>query len=278
MLFRLVPALIAFPSPNALAEANERLREEIAAHQRTLASLEAQVEERTTELRSANAMLAVQAREAVHRSGNLLAVVSSLAKQTAKGADGIEQFLDAFFGRIAALAEATKSITQRADRASIELDRLVDERLSPLRTTYAGRVEYGGPALTMSPEAAQQISLALHELATNTQKYGLGANDRVRVAVEWRVADERFELVWNERGGTPSDPEGGAVREGFGTKLLTRVIPTVLKGTATRSVEKGHMSYRLEAPVEEVTADPERENSASAAARIIDDSFGLDPA
>lgn len=276
VLFRMVPTLIALPSPGALAEANNRLRREIAAHEQTLASLEAQVEQRTAELTRANAMLAVQAREAVHRSGNLLAVVTSLASQTAKGTDRIEDFLDRFFGRIAALANATRSITQESDRASTDIHRVAEAHLAPLKTAYAGRVAFDGPSIAISPEAAQQISLALHELATNTQKYGLGSHDKVTLEVSWTVDKGRFALVWREQGLEPAHGEDSAEKEGFGTKLLTRVIPAVLKGEASRRIDARGLVYRLEAPVEGISVDKEGEESALLAARIIDDSFGLE--
>ena len=59
VLFRLVPALISFPSPGEMKTVNDRLMREIAAHENTLASLDRQVEKRTAELKEATASLAV---------------------------------------------------------------------------------------------------------------------------------------------------------------------------------------------------------------------------
>lgn len=278
VLFRLIPDLVNLPSPSALADVNRQLRDEVAAHRETLASLENQVEARTADLQKANTLLAVQAREAVHRSGNLLAVVSSLANQTARGAERTEDFLDAFLARLSALAGATRSITEEGDQSSLDIDRLIAGRLAPLKEAYGERVAHEGPGFAVSPEAAQQISLALHELATNTQKYGLGADDAVRVTVSWRTEDGRFELVWRESGAAPAAPRETGPPEGFGVKLLTRVIPAILKGEAVRTHEKGELVYRLTAPVELVTPHEDGDASARIAARIIDDSFGLDGA
>ena len=275
VLFRLVPALVAFPSPREVTAANEKLRAEIAAHQATLASLEKQVEARTGELRAANALLAVQAREAVHRNQNLLAVVSSLAVQTARGAERIEPFLDAFLGRIRALADATRSIGRR-DEAAIDLATLVGESLEVLTATYGERLTHGGPPLAINPEAAQQISLALHELATNAQKYALGADDTVRIVVDWRVSDAGFELAWHEQRPDGGSPGAAPQAEGFGTKLLTRVVPAMLRGEASRSFTANGLVYRLVAPLDAVAADRDGGDAARMAARIVDESFGLD--
>ncbi|ANY18683.1 Blue-light-activated histidine kinase 1 [Tsuneonella dongtanensis] len=273
VLFRLIPDLIALPSPGAMNAANTRLIDEIAAHQATLATLERQVEERTKELKEANAVLAVQTREAVHRSGNLLSVVNSLAVQTAKGTQRTEEFLGVFLGRVRALANATKSI-ERKNESSIELDAVVDEGLGVFEEIYGERFTYAGPPLVINPEAAQQISLALHELATNTQKYGLSAAETAHVEVSWDVKHSQFELVWLEYGAPALSDE--PKEEGFGSKLLTRVVPTMLRGQASRTIEQGKLVYRLTAPLEAVVASEEGGDSDRMAARIVDESFGLD--
>lgn len=110
VLFRLVPQLVAIPSPNQLETANARLLEEVAAHRATLDQLreaqhklETKVEERTQALKSATEELSVLSREALHRSRNLLTVVTSIARQTARSTPTTETFLEAFLGRIGAL-------------------------------------------------------------------------------------------------------------------------------------------------------------------------------
>lgn len=275
VLFRLVPTLIAFPSPRVLADVNSRLKEEIAAHTATLASLERQVEERTSELMAANQTLAVHTREAVHRSGNLLAVVSSLANQSARGKERTDEFLATFLGRIKALADATRAIN-RSEGASTELRTVIESGLAPLTEAYGGRVSSEGPRMNVNSEAAQQLSLALHELATNTQKYGIGVSQMSRVELTWSANEERFELVWHEFDLPAAPTQDSGQAEGFGTKLLTRVIPTMLQGKATRELGAGELVYRLTAPIEAVAANDDSTEIRALAARIVDESFGLD--
>ncbi len=275
VLFKLVPTLIKFPSPATMEASNQRLIEEIAAHEKTLGSLEKQVEARTEELKAANATLAVQTREAVHRSGNLLSVVTSLAVQTARDTPETEVFLKTFIGRVRALADATKSIENR-NESSIALDQIIGAGLRILDEAYEGRCSYGGPPLVVNPEAAQQISLALHELGTNAQKYALADHETARVAVSWTIQDDQFELEWRETGMPRVRPDSELRDEGFGTKLLTRVVPTMLRGEASRTFEQGGLTYRLRAPLEAVSASEEGGDSDRLAARIVDQSFGLD--
>lgn len=277
VLFKLIPTLVNFPSPARMQEANQRLRDEIAAHERTLASLEKKVEERTRELTAANTTLAIQTREAVHRSGNLLSVVTSLAVQTAKGRQKTEEFLDIFVARLRALSSATRSI-ERKNEASISLGTVIDESLQVLEETYGERFAYAGPELVINPEAAQQISLAMHELATNSQKYSLSVSEAAHVEVSWSIESGKFDLSWREYGMPELQSDDLLRPEGFGTKLLTRVIPTMLRGEASRTFEQGGLVYRLSVPLEAVIAGQDQGDSDRMAARIVDETFGIDPA
>jgi two-component sensor histidine kinase len=271
ILFRLIPDIVRLPSPAALEAANAGMQREIAAHHKTLASLERQVQSRTAELESATRALAVQAREAVHRSSNLLAVVQTLALQSAKGAGSTDEFLGPFVGRVRALANATRSIA-KDDQASAQLAALVDDGLAVLKATYGERISTSGPALSVGPSAAQQLSLALHELATNTHKYGLGASEDVRVSVKWTVSDTTFELVWCEHGNPGPEP-AGAEGEGFGTTLLTSLIPGTLGGEAERRLEGGDLIYRLKAPLAAISDKNATGYDTTLAARIIETNY-----
>lgn len=271
MLFRLIPKIVGLPSPASLEVANRGLQAEIAAHKQTLATLDRQVQERTAELERATTALAVQAREAIHRSSNLLSVVHTLAQQTAKGARDLDAFLGPFLGRVRALANATRSIA-RDDQSRAQLAAVMDAGLAVLRATYGERITASGPALAITPTAAQQLSLALHELATNTHKYGLGADEALEVSVSWAVEDEDFELVWREHGARaalpPADPG-----EGFGTMLLVTIVPATLQGHAERSFAGGALTYRLRAPLAAISDPVEVRADSTLANRIIAHSF-----
>ena len=288
-LFRLIPTLVALPSPQEVAKVDQHLREEVAAHDATLAKLreardaaEEKVELRTAELRDANAKLAVLTREAIHRSGNLLTVVTSLARQSAKDTDDVDDFVQTFIGRIRALNEATHSIIRGEDKASQEIETIIRKQLEPLTSTLNDRIRIEGPSLRIGSEAAQQISLAIHELATNAQKYGMLEDTASTIDVSWHIAsgtdgEDHFDLVWNEQllGQAPAD-FAVSQKEGFGTKLLTRIVPTVLRGRAERRFEADRFFYHLHAPLAAIASAADERDEGALAARIVDDSFGID--
>lgn len=264
VLFRLVPTLVALPSSRDLEQANERLREEVAKHEQTAAllrkaqaDLEAKVEARTAELKDANTRFEVTAREAVHRSRNLIAVVSSLARQTMRTHVSLDSFREAFLGRLDALAKATALILESPAHVSTSLRAAVEKQLEPVLLSFPDSVSIAGPEIEIGQEAAQHLSLALHELATNAQKHGALLDPEGAVSVTWSLeaAPEGRQLVfrWEE---TPSRGPAGAAAEaeaeaagdsaaGFGTHLLLNIVPSMLQGEARRHEDNTVFAYEL---------------------------------
>ena len=70
-----------------------------------------------------------------------------------------------------------------------------------------------GEDVMLKPEAVQNLGLALHELATNAQKYGALSEPRGRVHIHWQFCDEasKLKLIWEEQGG-PAGDHAGALR------------------------------------------------------------------
>lgn len=270
VLFLLVPRLVAIPSPHQLEAANARLRAEIAAHERTLAelraiqhSLEETVARRTADLSRANDRLSVMTGEAIHRSQNLLSVVKALARQTARGVPDTETFLDRFMGRLNALSAATAAVRSGPAAASAPLETVARGQLEPVLLAFGDRIDLAGPPVETGVEAAQQIALALHELATNAIKFGALAEPEGRVTIAWDLlpapspGGEAFVLRWAEHRPSPAPAPEAAPREGgFGTQLLTAVVPAMLGGTARRRFEPGGMVYELRAPAAAIRPRP----------------------
>jgi two-component sensor histidine kinase len=95
-------------------------------------------------------------------------------------------------------------------------------RLSSRVSNQAGRRR------GLSPQHAQNFTLALHELATNSAKYGALSKMTGKVKVSWTIEPDQAGSVlkfrWQERGGPPVSPPA---RQGFGTELLKGVFSDV---------------------------------------------------
>lgn len=258
VLFRLVPDLIAIPSPTDLRMTNDRLSAEIEAHEQTLAALRAaqaeleeKVVERTAQLENSNTRLRVLMRETVHRSKNLLTVVQSIARQTARSASSTENFLDAFLGRLNAMAGATDMVVAEQEVRAGEADMraVVNSQLSHYTESFPEHFTIEGPGIGLRTEAAQQMGLILHELATNAMKYGALADDGGKIEVSWREEGEYFIFQWIEHVAL-DDVDTTGRSGGFGSGLLTRAIPAQLGGEAEFKLTSQGVRYCITVPRE----------------------------
>ncbi len=82
--------------------------------------------------------------------------------------------------------------------------------------------------MLLSPQHAQNFTLALHELATNSAKYGALSNTTGKVQVSWTIVPDQSGSVlkfrWQENGGPPVSPP---TRQGFGSQLLKGIFSDV---------------------------------------------------
>jgi len=170
--------------------------------------------------------IATLAREAEHRSKNVLAAVQATVQLS--NADTPEDLKKAIAGRIQALANV-HSLFVETRWIGAELSTVVRQELAPYCAINERRVRTEGPEMVMEPNAAQAVAIILHELATNAAKYGALSVPRGEIDLKWtHDPDGRLTLQWREIGGpTVQTP----TRSGFGTKVITSMIAQ-LKGTA----------------------------------------------
>ncbi|MBV8699606.1 MAG: PAS domain S-box protein, partial [Bradyrhizobium sp.] len=168
----------------------------------------------------------VLAREAEHRSKNLLANVAAIVNLSRS--DTPEGLKDAITGRIRALSNV-HSLFVESRWSGAELLAIARQELAPYLGEEGGRVRIEGREALLEPPAAQALAVVLHELATNATKYGALSDATGAIALTWsRDADGKLLLRWTETGGPPvQKPE----RQGFGSRLIERTIGQ-LNGTA----------------------------------------------
>ena len=166
--------------------------------------------------------------EVDHRSRNALSIVQSLARLTR--AEDIETYREILAGRIGALARAQTSLASRRWEGGRLAD-VVREELEALCPKDV--VDMQGPEIALSPQQVQPISMLLHELATNANKYGACSSGGGRVSVTWSLDDAGVTLVWRESGGPPVT---APTRQGFGSSLKAKVVRQI-HGTISRQWE-----------------------------------------
>jgi two-component sensor histidine kinase/CheY-like chemotaxis protein len=164
-----------------------------------------------------------------HRVRNILSLVRGLVNQSRGTAETVEEFASVLGGRIQALARAHDQITS-LNWAPAALRSLVESEAGAYLGSRAGRVNLGGPDIALDPKAFATLALVVHEMMTNSAKYGALADSTGQVDVSWRL-DSNSSLVieWKESGGPPVQPPN---RRGFGTTIIERSIPFDLNGDA----------------------------------------------
>jgi len=163
--------------------------------------------------------IALLAREADHRTNNLLAVAQATVHLT--HAETAAELKEAIQGRLQALANAQSMLAQTR-WAGADLRELALKELSPYSRDGESPAQIEGPSLLLKPDLAQAMAMALHELATNAVKYGAFSTSAGRVKVEWFTQPgQKLHLRWTETGGPRVVPP---TKQGFGTRAITRLI------------------------------------------------------
>ncbi len=194
-------------------------------------------------------------RELVHRSKNLLAVVQAMARQTAISSGSIEDFQRKFSARLQALSMAHDLLISQ-DWRGASMHELVRAQMGYCLDVAQGDIgdlaRIDGPKIMLKPEAAQNVGLALHELATNALAHGALSRPGGRVEISWRLEDGRFCVDWRESGGPIMAT--AAPREGFGHKVLRRLVAAALDGTATLAFPPEGFVWTLSVPATQTIA------------------------
>jgi two-component sensor histidine kinase len=203
-----------------------------------------------TEQRNREAAMASLLREVSHRSKNLLAIVQSVAMQTANHTGDIQDFLKKFRGRVHALSTTQDLVTESNWRGA-HLHALVASQLARTGYSALGNVQITGENPLLGPNASLHLGLAIHELAANAVAHGGladGRNGNVAVHAVLRQdegAPATLDIEWMETNlgtaNTPGEPR-------FGTLVLERIVPLSVSGTALLSVKDEHVIYRLTIP------------------------------
>jgi len=172
-----------------------------------------------TEQKRSQEQIATLAREAEHRSKNLLANVQAMVNLSQ--ADAVGDLKKAIEGRIQALANV-HSLFVATRWIGAELSTIARQELAPYSKTEETRVRISGPEVLLEPDAAQAIAITLHELATNATKYGSLSVSNGQIELNWSHEDDgRLNLRWMEMGGPPVR---APTRTGFGGRVIEQMI------------------------------------------------------
>jgi two-component sensor histidine kinase len=184
-----------------------------------------------------------------HRLRNNLALIRSIVRRSSETAESAEEFAVHLEGRIAALARTQGSLAA-AGLAGVEFEDLVRTELMANAVPDA-RFLVDGPSVRLHSKGAQTIALALHELATNSLKFGALTAPNGYVAITWateRAAPPRLHVNWTESGVTIASL--APRKRGFGQELIESTLPYELNANTSLTFAPGGVRCLIEVPLD----------------------------
>lgn len=185
--------------------------------------------------------------ELQHRVRNLIGMVRSVARLSAPSHRHVDEYVDHLIGRLQAMGRTQSTLTRSPGR-SVDLAELVREELL-VHAVQDDKCHVAGPEVALSPHAAEIVTLAIHELATNSIKYGaLGDTGHIRIVWSREEKDGKpwVFLRWQE---TAPVRKTKATRKGFGRKLIEERVPYELQGEGRFALHDTGVLVELEFPL-----------------------------
>lgn len=209
-----------------------------------------------SEARHRERLLRALLREVSHRSKNLLAIIQSIALQTARYSGTLDGFLNKFRGRLYSLSQSQDLITDSSWRGAYFRE-LVEQQTQKYLPENAHLVVVKGDDVLLTPNASLHIGLALHELIVNAVSHGSLLTTRRAIQVTCnRVLVEghdSLEVLWRET----LDPSANeslvneeTLKGHFGSTVLERVVPASVNGKAQYTISDREISYSLTFPLD----------------------------
>lgn len=190
--------------------------------------------------------------ELQHRVRNLIGMVRSVARLSAPSHRNVDEYVDHLIGRLQAMGRTQSTLTRSPGR-KVDLAELVREELL-VHAVRHDQCHVDGPEVALSPHAAEIVTLAIHELATNSVKYGaLGDTGYIRITWTTSERDGKpwVSFRWQETAprSKAKSPRKASLRKGFGRRLIEERVPYELHGEGEFHVHDTGVLAQLEFPL-----------------------------
>ena len=186
--------------------------------------------------------------EMSHRVKNLLAIAAGLTEITSRTTDSTQDMARELIQRLTALGRAhdlVRPLPEGQGTAAL-LGDLLAVLLAPYDDlgAFSGRIRVAVERMGVGDVAATSLAMVVHELATNSLKYGALSSDEGTLDVSTQSSGDTICLVWMERGGPPVVAPPAS--EGFGSKLMQRSVTRQLGGSIEYDWAEGGLVATIE--------------------------------
>lgn len=183
-----------------------------------------------------------------HRLRHTVAVFRTIIRKSAETAQDLESYVAHVEDRMDALMRIQAAIDELG---SVDLHTLLADELQQYGALEGELVTLSGPEVQLDPRSSQVLALAVHELAVNALEHGPLAAPGGALEVGWTIdsGEEQspiLALTWKERGlRAAAEPS----RQGFGTEVLTRMLPYDLQGRTVLTFEPDGLRCTIHIPL-----------------------------
>ena len=188
-----------------------------------------------TERKEAEEAREMLAGEMSHRVKNLFSIASALTAIAARSAATTTEMTGDLTQRLNALGRAhdlVRHVAGGVENKAALLGDLLAVLLAPYDGIAAGdRVHISVPEIRVGETSVTTLALIVHELATNSIKYGALSVDKGVVDLTCDADDGFMVMVWRELGGPPTAAPTAPL--GFGSKLLSKSVTGQFRGSIT---------------------------------------------
>lgn len=184
--------------------------------------------------------------EVQHRLRNLIAVVRSIFSRTVENATSMEDMADHFRGRLDALGRYQTGLSAGS---TYDLETMIWDELMVYAVRDDLRVDVAGPTIGLSEHIARPLGMALHELITNSIKYGVlsSTGNTGKLAIGWDVDRDLLTLRWQETEVPIVSPK--PIRAGFGRQYIEQALPYELGATTRFALVPGGVECTIAVPL-----------------------------
>jgi two-component sensor histidine kinase len=170
--------------------------------------------------------------EMSHRVKNLLSVATGLTQLTSRSAKSVEEMTGDLTQRLTALGRAhdlVRPLPGEQGKAAL-LGDLLSILLAPYDETaaFSGRIRVAVARMGVGERTATALAMVIHELATNSVKYGALSCAAGFLDVSSKIDGDHICLIWAETGGPAITEE--PVLKGYGSRLTARSVSGQLGG------------------------------------------------
>ncbi|MFA4893053.1 sensor histidine kinase [Brevundimonas sp.] len=185
--------------------------------------------------------------EMSHRVKNLLAIASGLTAITSRSVDTTTDMARELTQRLTALGRAhdlVRPLPGEEGKAAL-LGDLLSVLLAPYDDlgAFSGRIRVSVPRMGVGEQAANALALIVHELATNSLKYGALSAETGTLDVSCSAHDTELVIAWTEQGGPPVQPPEGP--GGYGSQMVARAMARQLDGAIEKDWAEQGLVVRL---------------------------------